>query len=65
MWEGVPHGQYGRVCPSVARCAPVWEGVTQCRRMCLNVGGCSPWPVWEGVPKCGKVCPSVGGCYPV
>ena len=41
----------------------MWEGVSQCGRMFLNVGGCAP--VWEGAPQCGKVCPRVGGCSPV
>ena len=34
------------------------EGVSYCRKVCLDAGGCAP--VWEGVSLCGRVCPSVG-----
>ena len=41
MWEGVP----------------VWDGVSQCVRVCPSVLGCVL--VCEGVPQCIRVCPSV------
>ena len=52
-----------RVCPTLGRCVPVWEGVSQCGRVFPNVGGCVTF--WEGVPQCGRVCPSVGVCAPM
>ena len=61
MKEGI--FQCGRVfpsmggCPSVGGCAPVWEGVSQCRRVCPSVGGCAP--VWEDVPQCEREFSSV------
>ena len=50
-------------CPCVLGCAPVQEGMSQCRRVCPSEGGCVP--VREGVSHCGKVCPSEGGCVPL
>ena len=46
-WEGDP--QYGKVCPSMGGCAPVWDNVPQCEKVS---------PLREGVPQCGKMCPS-------
>ena len=51
----------------------MWEGVSQCGRVCPSVGVCVPvWdgvsrcvPVLEGVSQCMRVCPSVLGCVPV
>ena len=34
-------------CTLVWEDAPVWEGVSQCGRVCLTVGRCVP--VWDGV----------------
>ena len=62
------HHFYWKIGPSnvginAGGCIPVWEGVSQCGRVCPSVGGCVP--VWEGASQCGRVCPSVWGCAPM
>ena len=36
----------GRVCPSVGGCAPVWEGVSQCERVCPCICDMCAREVW-------------------
>ena len=54
---------------SVRACVQVWEGMSQCGRVCSSARGCPSVrgcaTVWEDVPQCVRVCPSVGGCVPV
>ncbi len=53
------------MCPSVGGCALLKEGVpslgevSQCGRVCPNVGGYAP--VREGMSQCERLCTIVGG----
>ena len=47
------------MCPSEGGCAPVWEGVSLCGRVCPSVG---MRPVCEGVCACVCMCMCVYLC---
>ena len=51
---------FERLFPSVGVCAPVWECVPQCGKVCPTVEGCAP--MREDVPWCFVYCHTFVSC---